>query len=301
MSRVLRVRLSGGDARLGAVPASDVAKLLLGVEAAVARATGDVLGRPVKATGRWTSTVATSVRFRLVAVEAGSVVTVLELPEIATDPDALDFDASTAGEMGLVAALRTATGDATHPGVAAAFVKLAEQVGLGSRYEAVTFDTDVPNAPAAVRLDAAAKARLERVAVEVSPEVRADTLVGVLVEADFEDFTAELRTPDDRRVAVDFDEELADEIYEALRGAAELVGQIEYDPKTAQAVKVELRAITRAEQLAMHLEPGEFWEDVTIDDLRAQHGVEPVRPDAELGDPELTDEEADAFLAALNS
>lgn len=301
MSRVLRVRLSGGEARLGAVPASDVAKLLLGVEAAVARATGDVLGRPVKSTGRWASAIATSVRFRLVAVEEGSVVTVLELPEIATDPDAFDFDASTAGEIGLAAALRTATGDAADPAVAAAFVRMAEQVGLGSRYEAVTFDTDVPNAPAAVTLDAAAKERLERVAAKASPEIRADTLVGVLVEADFEEFTAELRAPDGRRIAVNFGEDLADEIYEVLRGPAELIGEIEYDAETSRAVKVELRAITRAEQLAMHLEPGEFWEDVTIDDLRAQRGVDPVSADAELGDPELTDAEADAFLAALNS
>lgn len=301
MSGVLRVRLSGGDARLGAVPASDVAKLLLGVEAAVARATGHVLGRRVKSTGRWQSAVATSVRFRLVAVEEGSVVTVLELPEMETDPDSFDFDASTLGEMGLVAALKTATGDAADPDVAAALLKMVDQIGLGTRYDAVTFDTDVRDAPPAVTLDVPARERLEQVAAKASPEVRPDTLVGVLVEADFEKFSARLRSPDGRSVAVNFDEELADDIQEVLRSPAKLVGEIEYDPETARAVRVELRAITRAEQLAMYLEPGEFWEDVTIDDLRAQRGVEPVSADVELGDPNLTDEEADAFLAALNS
>lgn len=302
MSGLLRVRLSGGDARLGVVSASDVAKLLLGIEAAVARATGDVLGRPVKATGRWESAIASAVRFRLVSIEEGSVVSVLELPEMATDPDALDVvDASTAGEMGLAAALMTACGDADDPDVAAAFVKMVDQIGLGTRYDAVTFDTDLHSAPAEVMLDLAARERLVQVAAKASPEVRPDTLVGVLVEADFEKFSARLRSPDNRSVAVNFGEALADDIHEVLRSPAELVGEIEYDPETARAVRVELRAITRAEQLAMDLEPGEFWEDVTIDDLRAQRGIEPVSAEVELGDPELTDEEADAFVAALSS
>lgn len=301
MSGVLRVRLSGGDARLGAVPASDVAKLLLGVEAAVARATGDVLGRRVKSTGRWESAIVTAVRFRLVSVEEGSVVSVLELPELESDPDMFDFDASTLGEMGLVAALKTAAGDAADPDVAAAFVKMVDQVGLGSRYEAVTLNTDVHDAPLAVTLDVPARDRLERVAAKASPEVRPDTLVGVLVEADFESFSARLRSPDGESVAVNFDEDLADDIQEILRSPAELVGEIEYDPETSRAVRVELRAITRAEQLAMHLEAGDFWEDVTVDELRVQHGVEPVTRDVELGDPELTEEETAAFLAALNS
>lgn len=65
-------------------------------------------------------------------------------------------------------------------------------------------------------------------------------------------------------------------------------------------MKVELRAITRAEQLAMHLETGEFWREVTIEDLSAERGIEPVTDAREFGDPELTDEEAEAFLAALD-
>lgn len=301
MSGVLRVRLSGGDARLGAVPASDVAKLLLGVEAAVARATGDVLGRRVKSTGRWESAIAASVRFRLVSIEEGSVVSVLELPDGEMDPDSFDFDGSTLGEMGLVAALKTATGDAADADVAAAFVKMVDQIGVGTRYDAVTFDAQVPEAPAEVTLDVPARERLKNVAAKTPPDLRPDTLVGVLVEADFEKFSARLRAPDGRSVAVNFDEDLADDIQEVLRSPAELVGEIGHDPETSRAVKVELRAITRAEQLAMHLEPGEFWEDVTIGDLRLQHGIEPVNADVELGDPELTAEEADAFVAAVDS
>lgn len=301
MNAVLRVRLTGDAARLGSVSAADVAKLLLGVEAVVARATGEVLGRRVKPTGRWERTVADAVHFRLVGIEEGSVVTVLELPDLQPDPDALEVDASTLGEMGLASALQTASGDSADPDVAAAFVRLFDQIGLGSRYDTVTFDSDLPGTPPSVTLDEAARERLARVSQETSPDIRASRLVGVLVEADFERLSARLRSPDGRSVAVNFGADLADDIQEALRSPAELIGEIEYDAESSRAVKVALRKITRAEQLAMNLEPGEFWEDVTIDALRRQSDIEPVSRDVVLSNDDLTDAEADAFLAALNS
>lgn len=300
MSGVLRVRLTGAEARLGRIPASDIAKLLLGVERAVARATGEVLGRRLRQTGRWGKLIESAVRFRLVGIEEGSVVGILELPELEPEPDTLNFDVSTLGELGLVAALKTAVGQTADSYVARAFVTLADRVGVGGRYEAVTFETDVDGAPERVVVDAAARERLFEVAEQDLPEPRADTLVGVLVEADFEHLTARLRASDGQPVAVSFDEDQADEIQEALRRPAELVGEITYDPHSSQAVKVELRAITRAEQLAMHLETGEFWREVTIEDLSAERGIEPVTEAREFGDPELTDEEAEAFLAALD-
>jgi hypothetical protein len=301
MSKILRVGLSGGEAQLGQVAASDVAHLLLGVERAVARATGGVLGRQVKATGRWGKTVESAVRFRLVAVEEGSVVGVLELPEVEQELDALDLDASTLGQMALAAALRTAAGETEDADVAGAFVTLADRVGVGSRYESVTFDAGVPGAPRKVVVDVLARERLRRVAEREPPEPRADTLVGVLVEADFEKYTARLRAASGQPVAVTFDQEQSDEIHEALRRPAELVGEIRYDPETARAEAVELRAITRAEQLALTLDSGEFWRDVTIEELRRDRGVEPVGDIDRLRDPELTQDEVDAFLAALES
>lgn len=301
MNRVLRVGLTGGEARLGRVPASDVAKLLLGVERAVARATGDVVGRRVKQTDRWGKVIESAVRFRLVGIEEGSVVGVLELPDLRREPNTLDLDTSTLGETGLIAALKTALGgEDADPDVAGAFVKLADGVGVGSRYDAVSFETDIQGVPERIVVDAPARQRLSEVAEQAAPEARADTLVGVLVEADFERFTARLRAADGQPVAVNFDEDQADEIQEALRSAAEFIGEITYDAHTSRAVRVELRATTRAEQLAMSLEAGEFWWDVTIDDLRVERGISAVTDTTELGDPELTNEEADAFLAALS-
>lgn len=301
MGRMLRVALTGDHARLGQVPAADVAHLLLGLERAVARASGGALGRRVKNTGRWGKAIESAVRFRLLGIEEGSVVGILELPKLESQPDALDFDIATLGELALVSTLRIVGGEAAHPDVAGVFVAMADRIGIGSRYDAITFDTDAPGAPERVVLDELALDRLRRMAEQASPERRADTLVGVLVEADFERHTARLRTADGGPVGVTFGEDQFEEIQEALRRPAQLVGEIAYDPETARAVSVKLRAITRAEQLAMSLDAGEFWRDVTIDELRRERGMEPVHDIAQLGDPELTEDEIDAFLAALES
>lgn len=298
---MLRVTLTGGQAHMGQVPAADVAHLLLSLERAVARASGGVLGRRVKSTGRWGKTIESAVRFRLLGIEEGSVVGVLELPELESQPDTLDFDVATLGELALVSALRILGGKAADTDVAGVFIAMADRIGIGSRYEAITFDTDAPGVPERVVLDKLALNRLRGIVEQVSPERRADTLVGVLVEADFERHTARLRAADGGPVGVTFDEDQSEEIQEALRRPAQLVGEIAYDPETARAVSVKLRAITRAEQLAMSLDAGEFWCDVTIDELRRERGMEPVHDIAQLGDPELTEDEIDAFLAALES
>jgi len=298
MSSVVRVRLSGGEARLGSIPAADVANLLLGAQRAMARATGGVLRRPIKPTGRWGRAIEEAVRFRLVGIEEGSVVGILELPTVEPDPSQLELDPSTLGETALGYALRTAAGEADDVDVARAFVKLLDQVGVGSRYEAVTFETDLPNVPRQVVIDAPARDRLAGLAA-AAPEPKADTLVGVLFEADFEAFTARLRAADGRLVLVSFDEDQANDIKRALRGRAEVVGEVSYDPATSQAVKVELRSIAQAVQLEMGLETEDFWSEVSIDQLQVERGVEPVADPTVLTGQEITDEEAEALLAAL--
>lgn len=300
MNRVVRVRLAGPQAQLGSVPAADVARLLLGVERAVARASGAVLRRRVKSTGRWGRLIEDAVRFRLVGIEAGSVVGVLELPAVERGGDQLEFDVTTLGESALIAALRTAAGDEEDVDVARAFVKLTEELSVGTRYSAVTFETDIPGAPRRVIVDQAARARLERI-VRAGPDRRADTLVGALVEADFESHTARLRAADGQSVAVSFDEDQADDIKQTLRGRAQLIGEVTYDPLTSHAVKVEVRAIARAEQMGMQLETDDFWTDVTVDQLWQQRGTDPVTDPAVLVADDLTDEEAEELFAALGS
>jgi hypothetical protein len=78
--------------------------MLLGVERAVARAAGHVIGRQVKPTGRRGRAIEETTRFRLRSIERGSIVGVLELPEEAAN------DAPSLGPLALGSALATAGG-----------------------------------------------------------------------------------------------------------------------------------------------------------------------------------------------
>lgn len=300
MGEVVRVRLVGDEAALGSVPAADVAHLLLGVQVVAARAGGVVRRRRLKRTGRWGKAIEDAVRFRLVGIEAGSVVGVLELPDTEPELDQLDVDAATLGESAMIAALRTGAGEEDDVDIARAFVRLTDRLGIGTRYEAVAFETSLPGAPGEVRIDAVARRRLEAV-VDSGAAQRADTLVGVLFEADFESFTAKLRAHDGQAITVRFDEDQADDIKQALRSTARLVGEVTYDPATSLAIRVDLRTLTTAEQLSMDLETDDFWTDLTVDQLRAQQGVQPVEDPDVLLAVDLSDDEAEELLAALES
>jgi hypothetical protein len=299
VSRILRVQLVGEEAKLGRIPAADVARLLLATERVLARAAGEALGRRVKPTGRWAGIIADSVRLRLVAVEAGSVTGVLELPDLSPEPDQLPLaEAATLSELAAHALRSTLQGkDSSNRDTARALIRMADEVGIGSRYEAITFDADIEATPA--RLDLETRHRLQSLIEGAQLPTQPDAVAGVLVEADFESDTARLRTPTGQRVAVSFDDDLADAIQEALRRPAELVGEVTYDEAEARATAVRLREITRADQLALGLEPGEFWRYQTVEQLAREQAVQPITDIGVLRDDEASDEEIDAFLAAL--
>ena len=109
-----------------------------------------------------------------------------------------------------------------------------------------------------VTLDRPARDRLFEI-VSAVPSARDDSLVGVLVEADFESNTARLRTTGGQRIAISFETELADRIQEGLRRQSEFRGEVSYDPKTLEARSVNLQSIVRGDQLVMGLDAGDFW------------------------------------------
>jgi hypothetical protein len=76
----LRIGLTGGEADLGEVAASAVAYLILGIERSLSQAVPVIVGRPKTTTGRREQVIADAVRLRLVAIEEGSVVPVMEIP-----------------------------------------------------------------------------------------------------------------------------------------------------------------------------------------------------------------------------
>lgn len=299
MEHFLRVRLEGEEAELGRVAATDFARLLLGTQSAIQRAAGHVIGRALRETGRPGKTIEDSTRLRLVAIERGSVVAVLEAPEKASDPDSFDLTDRGLGELAIDKALGTAAGDEHDmPDVADAFVRMAEEVGIGRRYDAVSFEQPHDHRDHPVRIDSSS---LERLKAEARRPATAkdDSVIGVLVEADFENGTARLRGSGGTRTQVQFPPELADEIQQALREPARLRGEVLYDPKTSEARAVELRQIVRGDQLALGLDPGDFWTSRTVEEIADELGIALIRSVETLRDREATDDEVDRMLAAL--
>lgn len=298
----LRIKLEGDEASLGQVAARDVAQLILAVEIAVMRAASVVLGRPKTASGRGQAVIEKAARFSLLGVEEGSVVPVLQLPEpaAADDPDALNMDVVSLAEMAVKQVLDTAHDGDGHPVVMGALLELADRVRLGDRYDRVTFDLRTPDAKKRVaHLDRRVTARLRKAIDEESVRVRDDTLAGTLVEADFEKHTARLRGQLNEAVTVSFDEDLADEIQDALRRQATFQGKVVYDPKTLAARSVSLTGITPGRQLILGIDPDAFWQERSFAELAlAQGGVGAEHVD-DIYDGDATEEEREAFMAAL--
>ena len=295
----IRVRLTGPDAHLGLVPAADVARMLLGIERVVARASGHVLGRQLRATGRWGSLIENAVRFRLVAIEENSVGGLLQLPDMAPVENSLGLQVETLGELALTRALLVAHGESSEADVAQAFADWADDLGVGDRYESLDLEPGQTLGISRVVVDPPAVERLRAVAQRPEPLARLDTLTGLLFEADFERDTAHLRTPDGNSVTVTFGPDMSDAIHRALRHRTSLAGEVQYDPTTARAVSIRLRDIARPEQLRIDLAPETFFENAAARDL-----VIPGRPAAgndlrRLQDPDASTEEVDAFMAAL--
>lgn len=300
MVTTLRVGLEGEDAHLGEVPAADVGRLLIGAERMVAKASGHVLRRQVRATGRWGSVIEQSVRFRLVRLEENSVVGVLQLPDPPALPDGLDLDAESLGELALGYALRTAAEqEQDFPDVAGAIADWAEDCGVGVRYTALRLEP-VNGAPIErIRVDTAVVERLRLLAARLEPDTREDTVTGIVYEADFERNRAHVRTATGDNVVVDFGPELRDDIQRALRSRASLVGEVDYEPITSRVKAIHLREVRSPEQLTLRIGPEEFRHNATVEELRAIQHVGPLTSLDAIQDTSITDEEAAAFLEAM--
>jgi hypothetical protein len=295
----LRVRLEGDEAELGLVAATDFARLLLGTQSAIQRAASHVIGRAPRETGRPGKTVEESTRLRLVAIERGSVVAVLEAPERTPEPGRFELADQGLGRLAIDKALDIAAGDERGmPDVADAFVRMADEVGVGRRYEAISLEQARAGRPKTVRIDCVSLERLKAEARRPA-DAKDDSVTGVLVEADFESGTARLRGSGGGRTQVQFPVELADEIQQALREPARLRGEVRYDPKTSEARSVQLQEIVRGDQLALGLDPGDFWTSPTIAEIADELGVAPISDTETLRDLDATDDDVDRMLAAL--
>jgi len=301
----LRVRLEGANAKLGEVPAADVANLILVVEIAAKRAAAVALGRPKTTTGRYQGTVEQALDFRLVAIEPGSVVPVLALPP-STDFDdngQFDLEVASLGQVAVRLLMDAASNIDTHPdpAVAKALLDVADKLHIGERYDAITFEDTANGDLHPARVDGEMRERLRSyVEQNATVAIRPDDLTGVLVEADFEKHTARLRTPTEAGVEVSFTDDQADDIHAALRQQTTARGDVVFDSKTHTAKSVRLTQLVHGEQLILGVDPTEFLAERSLDELAAlQDAGRPVNT-ASLYNAEASEEERDAFMAAIS-
>ena len=268
----LRATLRGNEAQLGLVRARDVARLITGLESAMAAAAYAALGKPRRAVaGRHRAAIESSSRLAFRAVASGSVVAVLALPS-ASDPvdGVLDVgvdDLAGAAFDRLVASFGLPD-DQVDQGIARTLAELGEALGIGERHDELLLESSRTSPTA--RLDQSARARMRRLADAV-PAQQADVLVGSLREADFDRRTARLRTSSGESVVVAFPPELSDAVQQALRSQAQLEGLVTYDPSTALARRVELRQISSPN--ALPFDTDEFWTSASIQELADAQGV----------------------------
>lgn len=292
----LRATLRGSDATLGVVRASDVARLILGLEAAIAAAAYAAVRKPRRSsTGRHRAAVEAAARLRFQSVEPGSVVAVLRLPRLAeaTD-DAFDVevdDLAGAAFDQLLASFAQPD-DQVDVGIARALADLGQELGIGERHDALVLTSQ--RSTAVAHLDAGTKERMRRLA-DAPLGRQSDVILGTLHEADFDRRTARLHAATGETVTVEFSAELDDQIQEALRAQATFEGIVSFDPTTAVAKRVELRRISTPEPLPF--DTSAFWVQTSVEDLAEAQGVQPVTFEAPLAD--WTEQERADLAGAL--
>ena len=293
----IRATLQGGEAELGRIRAHDVARLLIGLEAAVAAASYAALGQPRRTgTGRHRSAVEAASRLVFQQVESGSVVAVLSLPILAEDEDgALDMELDDLAGAAFDRLVTTGgqSRDQVDGGVARALADLGDGLAIGERYDRLIVSSGRSNQ--VLRLDSAARSFFRRLADSPLIEQQSDVLVGSLREADFDRHTARLRTASSETVVVTFPPELDRNVQEALRSQAEFEGEVTYDPGTDSAKRVQLRAISAPSPLPFDTDA--FWAPQAVDELAHAQGVAPVTFDRPLF--EATDQERREIAEAL--
>ncbi len=257
MSVEFRIVLEGEEASPGHVRGADVAKLLERVESALAKAMGHAIARPVARRGRWRKAIEESVRFRFERVEKGSLVIVGSLPDIPLPDGAMNLlGGTTLGDMGLSLAMNAAVQPTDEAfDVAEVWTKLAEELAIGERYPAFRIERVAPSGPQMARVDSQQHDVLRTFVLDHKmAAMRQQRVVGQLYEGDFIRKTATLRTPRGD-VEVTFDLALEEQIYEALRHQATIIGEVTYDPRDMRALSVQARTIDRPEQL----DTSAFW------------------------------------------
>ena len=106
------------------------------------------------------------------------------------------------------------------------------------------------------------------------------------------------RTPLGPSVTVHFSDDQAQDIKEALRKNSQVQGRITYNKTTSAIVSGDPTEIALMEQLVMP-DVEDFWIKRSLDNLAEAQGVGVVESIKMLQDDTISEEEAEAFIAAL--
>jgi len=294
----LRVELKGIDARLGAVPAADVARTILALERAVAWTASVVTGRPSKRPGRRARAVEFASDLRLVAViEGNSIDIVVSLPEVgpAVD-DTLEIELLHLSRLAAERIVDAALGEGpeAHPYTVEALSLLTTELDIGQRYTAVQLtQSGDGREPRTVTLDEKQRFRLEALAGTATAPGAEDpnvdeNVLGRVVAADFEQGTGRVRRSDEVATDIRIPPDMARAVKDALLEQASLAGR-------RHARELELQSIRR--DVLPVLDAGDFWAPPNAAALENA----PHFSADDFYDPELTGEERDDFVFAANN
>ena len=156
----LRVTLLGDDASLGVIPAADVARLLSGVEKAIARAAEVRQGRTGRWAGRRDAEREAATRLMLRSLEPGSLTAVLDVPGGDAAGETLEMADPSLGELAAADILRTLNEGEEHPRVAEALSELADNLDIGRRRQKLEMELTDDNGRTRSHIDAAVAERL---------------------------------------------------------------------------------------------------------------------------------------------
>ncbi len=297
---VIRAILTGEQDELGEIPAGDLAKLILGLQSALAAAASTVVRqRRRSGTGRHPAAIEAASRLRFQGVEPGSVRAVFALPEVQLDDGAGRDDAPDLSQLAfgrLVDALRADEAD-LDPELARAIARLGNDlnIGVGGRRLELTSSGHRSGV-----LDAETRSRMNRTARRRPPR-RDDVIVGNLVEADFERNTARVQPVAGPPVQITFPDEMADLVQANLRHVGEWHGEVSLDPATSAVNRMAVEELRVAEPLALGIEADSFWHHSTVEQLAREQGVVvPQRTEDLRTRLTFTDEEIDDFFSGAD-
>jgi hypothetical protein len=188
----------------------------------------------------------------------------------------------------------------TDRNIARAITRLADSLSIGRQERTLTlgFRGEPPRAMIDVNVSSRMRAIAHSAALEHD-----ELLVGELFEADFEANTARLRPQIGIPVTVEFQDDQADAIYQALRRPARLYGSVSYDPSTMQARRIDLHELASPmAQMAIGGQSDDtFWRHRSVSELAAQQGISGPQDLESLhaGIPP-TPEEIEAFFSAVD-